>query len=139
MALAIPVYVLLFPVADVTVGKAFTVQLTLLLLDVEQPLPVAVLLLSIKLVPTTATKLGTEALQALQIPPLLVEKRYSSAVVPVPPVPAVILTVNVVPGHTVATFGFLVNPGATGWATTVTATAVLAAELIPLPSLTVTV
>jgi hypothetical protein len=100
-------------------GRAVTVQLTWLEVEVEQPEPEAVLLLSIRLVPVTAAKLGTEEDHALHVELLSVEYLYSSAVVPEPPLPAVMLTVRVCPEQTEAATGLLVIAGATGWATTV--------------------
>jgi hypothetical protein len=67
----------------------------------------------------TAAKEGTVELHVLQLVPLSVENLYSSVLVPVPPLPAVILTVSVAPAHTIPSTGFLVSPGATGSATTV--------------------
>jgi hypothetical protein len=100
-------------------GRATTVQLTWLEEEVEQPEPDAVLRLSIKLVPVTAAKLGTEDDHALQLEPLFVEYLYSSAVVPAPPLPAVMLTVSVCPEQTDAAAGLFVMAGATGCAVTV--------------------
>ena len=105
-------------VAPDKVGWAFTVQLTWLDDEVEQPGPDAVLLLSIRLVPVTAAKLRTEDDHALQVELLSVEYLYSSAVVPAPPLPAVMLTVSVSPEHTEAAAGLLVMAGATGWEAT---------------------
>ena len=76
-------------------GKATTVQDTELLGDVVHPDPVAVLLLSIVLVPATAANDGTVVDHALHVVPPLVVYLYSSAIVPVPPLPAVIVTVSV--------------------------------------------
>ena len=101
------------------VGCATTVQLTWLDDEVVQPVPDAVLLLSIRLVPVTAAKLGTDEDHALQFEPLSVEYLYSSAVVPAPPLPAVMVTVRVWPEQTVASAGLLVMAGAIGCATTV--------------------
>ena len=93
-------------------GCATTVQLTLLLDDVVQPVPVDVLLDSIVLVPVTAAKLGTVVLHDVKPEPSLY--LYSSVDVPVPPVPAVTVTVNICPAHTVALLGLFVIPGADG-------------------------
>jgi len=92
-------------VAEVTSGEdvivtltlviAFTVQLTWLDGETLQPVPSDVLWLSTRLVPVTAAKLGILVDQVLQFVPLFVEYRYSSAVVPAPPEPAVMLTVSV--------------------------------------------
>ena len=76
-------------------GNAATVHETELLGDVVQPVPVAVLLLSIVFVPTTAANNGTVVDQALHVVPPLVLNLYSSVIVPVPPLPAVIVTVKV--------------------------------------------
>lgn len=78
-----------------------------------------VLWLSTRFVPVTAAKFGTDADHALQFDPLSVEYRYSSAVVPLPPDPADIITVKIWPEHTFAIFGLLVIIGAIGSATTV--------------------
>lgn len=96
-----------------------TDQLTLLIVEVLQPVPVEVRLDSMILVPATAAKLGTVVDQLLQLVPLLVEYRYSSAIVPVPPDPAETETVSICPAQTVTSVGFFVSPGATGCATTV--------------------
>jgi hypothetical protein len=54
-------------------GCATTLQLTWLLEDVLHPVPVDVLLDSIRLVPTTAAKLGTVVPHDDQFDPLSVE------------------------------------------------------------------
>src|SRR5215203_3174742 len=108
------------------------IQLTLLPVDTLQPAPVAVLLDSITLfAPYTAAKFGTVILHAVKPEPSLY--LYSSTIVPVPPVPGVVVTVNIVPGHTDATFGFFVNPGATGCATTAQVTLLLDDVKQPVP------
>jgi hypothetical protein len=71
-------------------GWAATTQLTWLEMDTLQPEPVAVRRLWTILVPITAAKLGAVVDQALQLAPPSVEERYSSAVTPVPPVPAMV-------------------------------------------------
>ena len=114
-------------------GSATTVHDTELLGDVVQPVPVAVLLLSIVFVPVTAANDGTVVDHALHVVPPLVVYLYSSAIVPVPPLPAVIVTVSVWPEHTFATFGDLVRPGATGNATTVHETELLGDVVHPVP------
>ena len=60
----------LFTIAGAA-GCATTVQLTLLLDDVVQPVPVDVLLDSIVLVPVTAAKLGTTVLHDENVVPLV--------------------------------------------------------------------
>jgi hypothetical protein len=80
---------------------------------------VAVRLPSIVLVPVTAAKLGGVVDQLLQLAPLSVVNRYSSAVTPVPPVPAIMLTLSIWPGQTMLSVGTLVRAGETGSATTV--------------------
>jgi hypothetical protein len=99
-------------------GSATTLQLMLFDADVLQPVPVAVRRLSIRFVPVIAAKFGTLVPHPLHVLPLSVEFLYWSVIVPVPPLPAVVFAVNVAPSHTAATFGFFVNPGATGSATT---------------------
>ena len=63
--------------------------------DVVQPVPVAVRRLSMRFVPVTAANDGTVVDHALQVVPPLILYLYSSAMVPVPPLPAVIVTVKV--------------------------------------------
>ena len=86
----------------------------------SHPLPLQLVLISIRLVPVTAAKLDTVVLQPVQVLPLLVECRYSILQVPVPPLPNVgEVRVSVCPAHTVATAGERVAVGAAGSATTV--------------------
>lgn len=101
--------------------------------EVVHPEPLAVLRLSTRLVPATAAKLGTVADHALHVELLLVEYLYSSAIVPVPPEPAVVVTVKVCPAQTVASVGLFVIPGATGCATTVQLTSLLEVKLAVQP------
>lgn len=88
-------------------------------MDTPQPVPVAVRRLSTIFVPITAAKLGKVADQTLQVDPPSVEKRYSSAVTPVPPEPGVVtLIVSACPEQTAATLGLLAITGETGGTTT---------------------
>jgi hypothetical protein len=99
-------------------GSETTVHDTWLTFD-TQPVPVLLRLLSIRLVPVTAVKLGIVVLQGLQAVPLSVEYLYSSLPAPVPPLPGVVIEiVNAVPSHTVASDGFLAITGAKGSSTT---------------------
>jgi hypothetical protein len=104
-------------------------------IDVLQLFPLAVLRLSMILVPVTEVKLGILVLQILHEPPLSLEYLYSSVTVPVPPLPGVTVTVNAVPEHTSFVLGDFVSPGATGSATT--RTVILSVPEQPLSSVTV--
>lgn len=88
---------------------------------------------SIVLVPVTAAKFGTVVDQLLQLAPLSVVNRYSSAVAPAPPVPATILTFSIWPGQTMLSVGTLVRAGETGSATTLQLTWFVPDTLHPVP------
>lgn len=104
-------------------GSSTTVHDTWLLVDVLQPEPVAVRRLCTILVPVTAVNDGTDVDHPPgHVAPLSVLYLYSSWIVPVPPLPAVVVTVSVAPAQTGLSLGDLVIPGATGWAYTVTLT-----------------
>ena len=106
-------------VKSLATGSSTTIQLILFTGDVLQSVPVAVRRLSIRLVPVTAAKLGIVVLHPLQEVPLSVEYRYSSVIVPVPPLAPLTVAVRVVPAHTVASAGDLVKSLATGSSTTI--------------------
>ncbi len=106
-------------VKSLATGSSTTIQLILFTGDVLQSVPVAVRRLSIRLVPVTAAKLGIVVLHPLQETPLSVEYRYSSVIVPVPPLAPLTVAVRVLPAHTVASAGDLVKSLATGSSTTI--------------------
>lgn len=114
-------------------GWADTTQLTWLEIDTPQPEPSAVRRLSTIFVPITAAKFGTVVDQILQVDPPSVEERYSSAVTPVPPDPAVVtLIVSAWPEQT-ATLGLLAITGETGGTSTIQLTLVGAEVVQPGP------
>ena len=80
---------------EVMVGFGLTVQETWFDGDTSQSRPSQLRRLSIRFVPVTAAKLGTVVDQLVQVEPPSVDWRYSSSQVPVPPLPAVTITVRV--------------------------------------------
>ena len=107
------------------VGSATTVQETVFPATVPQPSPVQFLLDSTVFVPTTAVKDGKLLDQVEK--PLPLSYLYW-LLQPTPPVPPLLVTVNVAPAHTLATFGDFVIVGADGSATTVIVTVFEVAE-----------
>lgn len=100
-------------------GSVTTVQVYSCQPLMSQPLPLQFLLILMRLVPTTAVKLGTEVDTVDQVLPLFVENWYSKEHVPVPPEPNGFISVIVAPAHTTVASGDFVAVGVAGSALTV--------------------